>query len=107
MQCNIHCHDDMNQTRCKEDPVCAQVMAYCEHGWTLIKTENPAMREFYQVRDELSVEQGLLLCTGIANCDTKPTSCRDPREDTHVSFGHSQMQRDRPTERACLARLQT
>ena len=45
----------------KEDPVCAQVMAYCEHGWPPIMTENPAMREFYQVRDELSVEQGLLL----------------------------------------------
>ena len=37
--------------------------------------------------------------TGIANCDTKPISCRDPREDTHGSFGHSQMQRDQPTER--------
>ena len=34
-----------------EDRVCAQVMAYCEHGWPPIMTENPAIREFYQVRD--------------------------------------------------------
>ena len=45
----------------KADPMSAQVMAYCEHGWPPIMTENPAMREFYQVSDELSVEQGLLL----------------------------------------------
>ena len=44
-----------------EDTVCAQVMTYCEHGWPSIMTENPAMRELYQVSDELSVEQGLLL----------------------------------------------
>ena len=37
--------------------------------------------------------------TGIANSDAKPTSCRDPREDTHGAFGHSQMQRERPAER--------
>ena len=41
--------------------MCGQVMAYCERGWPPIVTENPAMREFYQVRDVLSVEQGLLL----------------------------------------------
>ena len=46
---------------CKEDPVCAQVMAYCEHDSPPIMTENPAMRESYQVCDEMSVEQGLLL----------------------------------------------
>ena len=79
--------------------MCAGDGIYCEHGWPPIMTENPAMREFYQVRDELSVEQGLLATTGIANCDTKPTSCRDLREDTHGAFGHSQMQRDRPTKR--------
>ena len=61
MQCGIKCHDDTNQTSYKEDPVYAQVMAYCEYGWLPIITENPAMREFYQVRDEPSVEQGLLL----------------------------------------------
>ncbi len=53
------------------------------------------MRKFYQVHDELSCSPTI----GIVNCDTKPTSCRDPREDTHGAFGHSQMQRDRPTER--------
>ena len=41
--------------------MCAGEGIYCEHGWPPIMTENPAMREFYQVRDELSVEQGLLL----------------------------------------------
>ena len=41
---------------CIEDPVCAQVMAYCKNGWPPIMTENPAMREFYQVSDELFAE---------------------------------------------------
>ena len=35
----------------QEDPACAQVMAYCERGWPPIMSENPARREFYQVRD--------------------------------------------------------
>ena len=63
VQCNVASSAMMTRIKqaYKEDPVCAQVMAYCEHGWPPIMTENPAMREFYQVRDELSVEQGLLL----------------------------------------------
>ena len=63
LQCNVASTAMMTQINeaYKEDPVCAQVMAYCEHGWPPIMIENPAIREFYQVRDELSVEQGLLL----------------------------------------------
>ena len=63
LQCNVASTAMMTRIKqaYKEDPVCAQVMAYCEHGWPPIMTENPSMREFYQVRDELSVEQGLLL----------------------------------------------
>ena len=63
LQCNVASTAMMTRIKqaYKEDPVCAQVMAYCEHGWPPIMTENPAMREFYQVCDELSVEQGLLL----------------------------------------------
>ena len=83
----------------KEDPVCAQVMTYCEHGWPPIMTENPAMREFYQVRDELSVEQGLLL---LGSRIVIPSLLRAEileRIHTRGVFGHSQMQRDRPTER--------
>ena len=63
LQCNVATSAMMTRIKqaYKEDPVCAQVMAYCEHGWPPIMRENPAMREFYQVHDELSVEQGLLL----------------------------------------------
>ncbi len=96
MQCGIQCHDDTNQTSYKEDPVCAQVMAYCEHGWLPIITENPAMREFYQVRDEPSVEQGLLL---LVSRLVIPSLLRAEILE-RIHMGHSQMQRDRPTE--CL-----
>ena len=63
LQCNVASNAMMTRIKqaYKEDPVCAQVMEYCEHGWPPIMTENPAMREFYQVRYELSLEQGLLL----------------------------------------------
>ena len=77
----------------KEDTVCAQVNAYCEHGWPPIMTENPAMRELYQVSDELSVEQGLLLMGSrivIPYC---------VQIFSKGAFGYSQMQRDRPKER--------
>ena len=83
----------------KEDPVCAQVMAYCEHDWPPIMTENPAMREFYQVRDELSVEQGLLLLgsriviTGLLRVEIL--------ESIHMGHlgSHKCRSRDCPTER--------
>ena len=63
LECNVASTAMMtrNKQAYQEDPVCAQVMAYCERGWPPIMSENPAMREFYQVRDELSVEQGLIL----------------------------------------------
>ena len=63
LQCNVVSTAMMTRIKqaYEEDPVCAQAVAYCDHGWPPIMTENPAMREFYQVRDELSVEQGLLL----------------------------------------------
>ena len=59
LQCNVASSAMMTRIKqaYKEDPVCAKVMAFCEHGWPPIMTENPAMHEFYQVRDELSVEK--------------------------------------------------
>ena len=54
LECNVASTAMMtrNKQAYQEDPVCAQVMAYCERGWPPIMSENPAMREFYQVRDE-------------------------------------------------------
>ena len=63
LECNVASTAMMTRIKqaYQEDPVCAQVMAYCERGWPPIMSENHAMREFYQVRDEVSVEQGLIL----------------------------------------------
>ena len=49
LQCNVASIVMMTRIKqsYKEDPVRAQVMAYCEHSWPPIMAENPAMREFY------------------------------------------------------------
>ena len=56
LECNVASTAMMTRIKqaYQEDPVCAQVMAYCEHGWPPIMSKNPAMREFYQVRDEFT-----------------------------------------------------
>ena len=45
----------------KEDEVCQQVAAYCQSGWPSRQTIAEAVRHYYPVAAELSVENGLLM----------------------------------------------
>ena len=47
--------------RQKEDEVCKQIVKYCQKGWPSIKSIPQALKKFYPVAAELSVQNGLLL----------------------------------------------
>ena len=45
----------------EEDEVCQQVAAYCQLGWTSRQRIAGAVRHYYSVVAELSVENGILM----------------------------------------------
>ena len=47
--------------RQKEDEVCKQIAKYCQRGWPCISKIPQALKKFYPVAAELSVQKGLLL----------------------------------------------
>ena len=47
--------------RRQEDEVCKQIVKYCQKGWPSIKSIPQALKKFYPVAAELSVQNGLLL----------------------------------------------
>ena len=47
--------------RQEEDEVCKQIVKYCQKGWPSIKSIPQALKKFYPVAAELSVQNGLLL----------------------------------------------
>lgn len=50
------------KTKQQEDQVCRQVMQYCLDGWPADKNKvDPDVRPYYQVRDDLSVQEGLIM----------------------------------------------
>ena len=50
------------KTKQQEDQVCSQVAYYCREGWPADKSKiDPDIRPFFTVRDDLIVQEGLLL----------------------------------------------
>ena len=47
--------------RRKEDEVYKQIVKYCQKGWSCISKIPQALKKFYPVAAELSVQKGLLL----------------------------------------------
>ena len=45
----------------REDEVCRQVMAYCLEGWPTFPSLPGTLKPYWQVQNELTIQQGLLL----------------------------------------------
>ena len=43
------------------DPICSTVIRYCECGWPSSRSVCHDLQIFYQVRDDLAYQKGLLL----------------------------------------------
>ena len=50
------------KTKQQEDQACSQVAYYCREGWPADKSKiGPDIRPFFTVREDLTVQEGLLL----------------------------------------------